>query len=290
MTPRSIYRLDRLSGELAIFNAGTPTFDPACFEVKQVEYPSKDGTLVNMFIVHKRGFVPLGKNPAVLYGYGGFGYSLMPSFNSEILPLLERGGVYAIANIRGGGEGGQYWHKAGSREWKHNSFHDFAAAGRWLIENRYVSPKKLAAHGSSNGGLLVLATMLQHPSLFFAVVAGVPVTDMLRFHLFDGGIYWIREYLDPRRLHERTYLRGYSPYHNVKEGAKYPPVLIMTSEHDDRVSPLHSFKMTARLIEANSSVLLRVEKDAGHGGAASKTAAVQETADMWAFIFDHIGN
>ncbi|MCX6735793.1 MAG: prolyl oligopeptidase family serine peptidase [Candidatus Parcubacteria bacterium] len=289
--PRTIYRLDLVKNNLSIFAQMEAGFDVEMIETKQVWYPSKDGTQIPMFLVYKKGVVLDGNNPTVLYGYGGFNISLTPSFNKGIIPFVLHGGIYAIANIRGGGEFGKEWHEAGMQKNKQNVFDDFAEAAKWLISSKYTRKEKLAIEGGSNGGLLVTAIVIQNPGLVEAGIASVPVTDMLRYHLFFGGVHWIPDYGDPDNEEMRKYLLGYSPYHNVKDGEKYPAMLIVTSDNDDRVHPMHSYKMTARLQEANTSkypILLRVELKAGHGGASAITKYVEEQADVWSFVFDQL--
>lgn len=290
--PDTVYRLDLRTYKQKEISRVPVRFDTDQIETEQVWYLSKDGTRVPMFIVHRRGLKLDGNNPTVLYGYGGFDISLTPGFNKGILPFLSRGGVYVVANLRGGGEFGKAWHEAGTKTNKQNVFDDFAWAAKWLIENRYTRPERLAVMGGSNGGLLTLVTAVQHPQLVKAVISQVPVADMLRFHLFFGGVYWIPDYGDPDDPAMRQYLRGYSPYHNVRDGEKYPAILITTSDGDDRVHPMHSYKMAARLLEANASanpILLRVELKAGHGGAGAISKWTQVAADEWCFIFDQLG-
>lgn len=290
--PTTVYRLDLGTNDLAVFAKAEAGFDTALTVTEQVWYPSKDGTLIPMFLVYQRGLQRDGDRPTVLYGYGGFDISLTPSFMKSIVPLVERGGLYAIANIRGGGEFGQAWHEAGMQKNKQNVFDDFAAAARWLVETGYTRTERLAIEGGSNGGLLTMTTITQNPGLVAAAIASVPVTDMLRYHLFFGGVYWIPDYGDPDDPKMRPYLLGYSPYHNVRDGEKYPATLIVTSDNDDRVHPMHSYKMAARLQEANASadpIYLRVELKAGHGGASAVSKFVEKLADEWSFVFDRLG-
>jgi len=292
VTPPTIYRYSFGSREPTVLKQKAVKFDPGMLAVEQVWYSSKDGTKIPMFLVHKKGLKKNGNNPTVLYGYGGFDVPLMPDFDQSIVPFLEKGGVYAVANLRGGGEFGKAWHEAGMRKNKQNVFDDFESAGKWLIKHRYTKHGRLALMGGSNGGLLVLATMVQHPGLAKAIVSQVPVADMLNFHRFFGGVYWIPDYGDPDDPDMRRYLLGYSPCHNVVDGEKYPAVFIATSDGDDRVHPMHSYKMTARLQEANASgnpILLRVELKAGHGGASSVSKAAEQCADEWGFIFKELG-
>lgn len=289
--PPTIYRLDLRSGNIELFKKMEAGFDTEAIETAQVWYESKDATRIPMFLVHKKGLVRNGGNPTVLYGYGGFDISLTPSFMKGIVPFVMRGGMFAVANLRGGGEFGKEWHEAGMKKLKQNVFDDFIAAAEWLIANAYTDRAHLAIYGGSNGGLLTTAILTQRPDLVRAVVAAVPVTDMLRFHLFFGGRHWIPEYGDPDDPEMLPYLLGYSPYHNVRDGECYPATLIITSDSDDRVHPMHSYKMAARLQEANVSekpILLRVESKAGHAGASAVSKLVAQQADLWSFIFDQL--
>ncbi|MFA6603292.1 MAG: prolyl oligopeptidase family serine peptidase [Patescibacteria group bacterium] len=290
--PPTIYRLDLRTDGLAVFARAEAGFDTSRLVTEQVWYPSGDGTRIPMFLIHEQGLARDGDRPTVLCGYGGFDISLTPSFMKSVVPFLEHGGVYAIANLRGGGEFGAAWHEAGMKKNKQNVFDDFAAAARWLIDSGYTRRERLAIEGGSNGGLLTMATITQHPDLVAAAIAQVPVTDMLRYHLFFGGVYWIPDYGDPDDPDMRQYLLTYSPYHNVRDGEKYPATLISTSDNDDRVHPMHSYKMAARLQEANASegpIYLRVELKAGHGGASAVSKYVEQAADEWSFIFDRLG-
>ncbi|HEX8591336.1 MAG TPA: prolyl oligopeptidase family serine peptidase [Candidatus Paceibacterota bacterium] len=290
--PPTVYRIGVPDGELEIIEQATPPFDPSAITTQQVWYTSKDGTPVPMFLVYKEGLEKNSDNPTMLYGYGGFDVSLRPGFLVHALPFITRGGVFAIANLRGGGEFGRDWHEAGMKKNKQNVFDDFIAAAEFLVRERYTAQDRLAIMGGSNGGLLVAATMAQRPDLVRAVVCRVPVADMLRYHLHLGGRHWIPDYGDPDNPEMFKYLLGYSPYHNLKDGERYPATLVMTSDHDDRVHPLHAYKFAARLIEANASeypTLMRVEMQAGHGGALSVSRAAEQDADMWAFVFDQLG-
>jgi prolyl oligopeptidase len=290
--PPTVYRLDLRTNDLRVFAQADAGFDTSLIVTKQVWYSSKDGTKIPMFLIHRQGLLLDGANPTVLYGYGGFDISLTPSFDKSIVPFVRRGGVYAIANLRGGGEFGQAWHQAGMQKSKQNVFDDFAAAARWLIGSGYTCTERLAIEGGSNGGLLTLATITQNPGLVAAAIADVPVADMLRYHRFFGGVYWIPDYGDPDEPSMREYLLKYSPYHNVVDGTCYPAVLIATADGDDRVHPMHSYKMAARLLEANASnqpILLRVELKAGHGGASAISKHVESAADHWSFLFDQLG-
>lgn len=287
LTPPKIYRYDFTSDKIEIFFESNVDFNTSAYETNQVFYKSKDGTNVSMFITHKKGLVLDGDNPVLLYGYGGFGISLIPSFSPQNLLWLENGGVYSVANLRGGGEYGEEWHKAGQKANKQNVFDDFISAGEWLIENKYTSRAKLAIMGGSNGGLLVGACMVQRPELFGAVICAVGVLDMLRFHKFTLGHYWRGEYGDPTVEEDFKVLYAYSPLHNVKDGTAYPPVLVTTADTDTRVVPAHSKKFTARLQEANSGdnpILLRLEMKAGHGFGKPMSKSIEEYTDIFSFL------
>ncbi|CUS98872.1 prolyl oligopeptidase [Candidatus Kryptobacter tengchongensis] len=292
--PLNVYRYDFTTGKLELFFETRLTgFDPNDYEVKQVFYESKDGVRIPMYIIHKRGLKLDGNNPALLYGYGGFNISIMPSFSAVRLLWLEIGGVYAVANLRGGSEYGEEWHQAGMLDKKQNVFNDFISAGEWLIKNGYTNSKKLVINGRSNGGLLVAACMVQRPDLYGAVVCEVPVIDMLRYHKFTVGRYWVPEYGNAEANPEHfKFLYAYSPLHNVKKGTSYPPILITTADHDDRVVPLHAYKFTATLQSANAGdtpVLLRVETKAGHGAGKPTSKIIEEQTDIYAFLFKVIG-
>ena len=286
-TPATIYRYDMVSGESTIFRQPNVDFNPDEYETKQVFYSSKDGTQVPMFITHKKGLQLDGNNPTYLYGYGGFGASLTPYFSVSRLVWMEMGGVYAIPNLRGGGEYGEEWHQAGTKLNKQNVFDDFIAAAEWLINNQYTQPAKLAIAGGSNGGLLVGACMTQRPELFGAALPAVGVMDMLRFHKFTIGWAWCSDYGSPDNPEEFKALYAYSPLHNLKPGTAYPATMITTADHDDRVVPAHSFKFAAALQEAHASekpVLIRIETKAGHGAGKPTTKIIEELADEWAFL------
>lgn len=286
-TPPSIYRYDLASGESRLLRRAEVGFDPEAYEVKQVFYPSKDGTRVPLFLAHRRGLALDGSNPTLLYGYGGFKISMTPSFSVARLAWMEMGGVLAVANLRGGGEYGEAWHRAGTRLEKQNVFDDFLAAAEWLIENRYTRPERLAIQGGSNGGLLVGAAMTQRPELFGAALPAVGVMDMLRFHRFTAGRFWVDDYGSPDDPEEFRALHGYSPYHNLREGTAYPATLVTTADTDDRVVPGHSFKFAARLQEAHAGpnpVLIRIETRAGHGSGKPTSKVIEEVADEWAFL------
>jgi prolyl oligopeptidase len=291
-TPTTIYRYDIPSGQATVFKRPQVAFAPDAFETEQVFYRSKDGTRVPMFLVHRKGLKKDGKNPTLLYGYGGFNVSQTPGFSLTNLTWLEMGGVYAVANLRGGGEYGEEWHRAGTKLRKQNVFDDFIAAAEWLIDNGYTSPKKLAIAGGSNGGLLVGACMTQRPELFGAALPAVGVMDMLRFNKFTIGWAWEADYGSPQNPDEFKALRAYSPLHNLKRGTKYPATLVTTSDHDDRVVPAHSFKFAAALQEAQGAdrpTLIRIETKAGHGAGKPTAKIIEEIADQHAFLLKALG-
>jgi prolyl oligopeptidase len=286
--PPTIYRYDFQSGQMTVFRKPEIDFDPSPYETQQLFYTSKDGTRIPIFLTYKKGIKQNGDNPTLLYAYGGFGISSKPRFSVPNLVWLEQGGIYAVANIRGGGEYGQVWHRAAMKEKRQTGFNDFIAAAQFLIDSNYTSPKKLAIMGGSNGGLLTAVCMLQRPDLFGAVVSMVPVTDMLRFNKFTVGRYWIPEYGSPDDPEQFKYLLAYSPLHNVKPGTVYPPVLVTTADTDDRVVPMHAKKFVAALqydAIGNNPILLRIETKAGHGAGKPMTKVIEEYADSYAFIF-----
>lgn len=286
-TPAVIYRYDAASGASTVFRRPQVAFDPARYETRQVFYRSKDGTRVPLFISHKKGLRLNGRNPTLLYGYGGFNISLTPGFSVANLVWMEMGGVYAQPNLRGGGEYGEEWHQAGTKLRKQNVFDDFLAAAEWLIAHRYTSRRHLAIAGGSNGGLLVGACMTQRPELFAAALPAVGVLDMLRFHKFTIGWAWTSDYGSPDDPEEFAALHAYSPYHNLKPGVRYPATLITTADHDDRVVPAHSFKFAARLQEYHAGgppVLIRIETKAGHGAGKPTAKLIEEAADRLAFL------
>ncbi len=291
--PPSIYRLDLASGESTLFKQANVDFNPEDYEVRQVFYSSRDGTRIPMFIAHRKGLVLNGQNPTLLYGYGGFNIPLTPGFSVTRLQWMEMGGVFAMPNLRGGGEYGEKWHQAGTRLNKQNVFDDFIAAAEWLIENGYTSSKHLAIQGRSNGGLLVGACMTQRPDLFAACLPGVGVMDMLRFQKFTAGRFWVDDYGSSEASREEfDALRAYSPYHNIRDGVSYPPTMIVTADTDDRVVPGHSFKFAARLQAAHAGsnpVLIRIETGAGHGAGKPTAKIIEEAADEWTFIAEHTG-
>jgi len=290
--PPTIYKYDIATKKSSVFRSPEiANFDPAKYETKQVFYKSKDGTKIPMFLVYRKGIVLNGKNPALLYGYGGFNISTTPGFNPLRLALLEQGFVYASSNMRGGGEYGERWHEAGTKLRKQNVFDDFIAAAEYLIANKYTSPSMLAIQGGSNGGLLVGTVINQRPDLFRVALPAVGVMDMLRFHKFTIGWNWIPDYGSSDNEDEFKALHKYSPLHNIKEGLNYPATLITTADHDDRVVPAHSFKYAATLQEKYSGknpILIRIQTRSGHG-ASSTTKALEETADAYSFVFYNLG-
>jgi prolyl oligopeptidase len=291
-TPNTIYRYNMATGQSEIFRKSNVKFDSEQYETKQVFYKSKDGTQVPMFITHKKGLQLDGNNPTLLYAYGGFNASLTPAFSTSTIVWLEKGGVYVVANLRGGGEYGEEWHKAGMLQNKQNVFDDFIAAAEWLIQNKYTSSPKLAIEGGSNGGLLVGACMIQRPDLFGAALPAVGVMDMLRFHKFTIGWAWMSEYGSPDKLEDFKTLYAYSPLHNLQSGTSYPPTMITTADHDDRVVPAHSFKFAAALQAAHQGinpVLIRIATKAGHGAGKPTAKIIEEAADKWAFLIKVLG-
>jgi prolyl oligopeptidase len=289
--PSTVYRYDLKTGKSTVFRQPKVAFNPDDYETKQVFYNSKDGTRVPMFITHKKGVRLDGNNPTYLYAYGGFNVSMTPSFSVANLVWMEMGGVYAMANLRGGGEYGKEWHEAGMKLKKQNVFDDFIAAAEWLIANKYTSTPKLAIGGGSNGGLLVGAVMTQRPDLFGATLPGVGVMDMLRFHKFTIGWGWVSDYGSSDDAQQFKALYAYSPLHNLKPGVKYPPTLVTTADHDDRVVPAHSFKFAARLQEVQAGdapVLIRIETKAGHGAGKPTSKQIEEVADKWGFLVHNL--
>lgn len=286
--PTTIYKFDIEKNESTVFRAPEIDFDPSAYETKQEFYKSKDGTMIPMFIVHKKGLRMDGTNPTLLYGYGGFNVSLTPGFSPTRLILLEQGGVFAMPNLRGGGEYGKEWHEAGTKERKQNVFDDFIAAAEFLIENNYTSSERIAIQGGSNGGLLVGAVMTQRPDLIKVAFPAVGVLDMLRYHLFTIGWAWATDYGKSDVAEEFEYLIKYSPLHTLKFGACYPATLITTADHDDRVVPAHSFKFAAALQEhqgCNNPTLIRIETKAGHGAGKPTSKIIEEYADIYSFMF-----
>jgi prolyl oligopeptidase len=285
--PPTIYKFDPASGASEVFRTSEVKFDPSAYETKQIFYASKDGTKVPMFIVHKKGLTLNGKNPTLLYAYGGFNISMQPAFSVANIILLENGGVYALANIRGGGEYGETWHKAGMLDKKQNVFDDFIAAAEYLIREKYTSTPRLAVQGGSNGGLLVGAVMAQRPDLFGVAFPAVGVMDMLRFHKFTVGWGWAVEYGSSDKEDQFRFLYAYSPLHNLKPGVCYPATMVTTADHDDRVVPAHSFKFAATLQERQACarpVVIRIETRSGHG-SSNLSKAIEDLTDQWSFMF-----
>lgn len=291
--PGAVYRYDIDSNTYSLLRAPKVDFDADGFVTEQVFYPSKDGTKIPMFLTYKKGLKRDGRNPVLLYGYGGFNISLNPGFSSSRIPFLENGGIYAQANLRGGGEYGEEWHQAGTKMRKQNVFDDFIAAAEWLISNGYTGKDKIAINGGSNGGLLVGACMTQRPDLFRVAVPQVGVMDMLRYHKFTIGWNWASDYGtsdDSKEMFE--YLKGYSPLHNLKKDTRYPATLVTTADHDDRVVPAHSFKFAATLQECNDGTtptLIRIDSKAGHGAGKPMSKVLEEQADIYGFIMYNLG-
>ena len=291
-TPPSTFRFDLLTGESTLLRQAKVKFNPDDYLVEQVFYPSKDGTKVPMFLTRKKTTKLDGTNPTLLYAYGGFAISLTPSFSVSRVAWLEMGGILAIPNLRGGGEYGEEWHKTGTKLKKQNVFDDFIAAAEWLIANKYTSSKKLAIQGGSNGGLLVGACMTQRPDLYAACLPAVGVMDMLRFHKFTAGRFWVDDFGSADNPDEFRALLAYSPYHNLKPNTKYPATLVTTADTDDRVVPGHSFKFAARLQEhhtGDTPTLIRIETRAGHGAGKPTAKLIEEAADLWAFLVKNLG-
>jgi prolyl oligopeptidase len=291
--PPTIFQYDFETGEVTVWGKAGVVFDADAYVTEQVWYPSKDGTQVSMFITHKKGLALTGDHPTILYGYGGFSISLTPGFAPHILNWLEMGGIYAVANLRGGSEYGEAWHQAGMLANKQNVFDDFIAAAEWLIDNQYTKTERLVIMGGSNGGLLVSACMVQRPDLFGAVICQVPVTDMLRYHRFTAGRYWTPEYGNAEEDPEHfNFLIAYSPLHNVQPGATYPPILILTADHDDRVVPMHAEKFAATIQAADSGanpLLLRFDLRSGHGMGKPTSKIIDQWADIQAFLVRNLG-
>ncbi len=291
-TPATIYRYDVATGKSTVFRQPKVKFHPEEYETRQVFYTSKDGTRVPMFITSKKGIKLDGTNPTLLYGYGGFDIPLTPGFSVGALVWMEMGGVYAVANLRGGGEYGEPWHQAGTKLHKQNVFDDFIAAGEWLIANHYTQSSKLAIQGGSNGGLLVGACITQRPELYGAALPAVGVMDMLRFHKFTIGWAWTSDYGSSDNPEEFAAIYKYSPLHNIRPGVKYPATLIMTADHDDRVVPAHSFKFAATLQAAQGGpapVLIRIQTKAGHGAGKPISKTIDEITDAWGFLVKSLG-
>ncbi|HHF3272249.1 TPA: prolyl oligopeptidase family protein [Vibrio alginolyticus] len=293
VTPPTIFSFDVESGESTLFQESKAPFDRNEYESKQVFYTSKDGTQVPMIISYKKGVALDGRSPTMLYGYGGFNISLTPMFSGNVANWLELGGIYAVANMRGGGEYGKAWHNAGTQQQKQNVFDDFIAAAEYLIENDYTSSDRLAIRGGSNGGLLVGACMTQRPELFKVALPAVGVLDMLRYHTFTSGEGWKYDYGTSEQSEAMfQYLLGYSPVHNVKEGVQYPATLVTTADHDDRVVPAHSYKFIAELQDKQQGanpVLIRIDVNAGHGAGMPLSKQIDLTTDMYAFTLHNMG-
>ena len=290
--PPEIFIYDIEKQESKLFKKNNPNFNPENYEIKQVFYSSKDGTKIPMFIFHKKGLKFNGNNPAFLYAYGGFNISEQPGFSASRLILLDNGGIYAIANIRGGGEYGEKWHEAGMLLNKQNVFDDFIAAAEYLIKEKYTSPEKLAISGGSNGGLLIGAVLNQRPDICKVAFPAVGVMDMLRFQKFTAGKFWVSEFGSSEDSVNFQNLFSYSPLHNIKWGLNYPAILVSTADYDDRVVPSHSFKYTATLQEkyiGNNPILIRIEKKSGHGFGLSTAKQIDEITDMWSFMFYNTG-
>ncbi|HEY0896801.1 MAG TPA: prolyl oligopeptidase family serine peptidase [Sphingobacteriaceae bacterium] len=287
--PATIFKYNVTTGRSELYKKSGVQFDPSRYDSRQVFYNSKDGTKIPMIITYKKGVELDGKNPTLLYGYGGFSVSLTPAFSTSTIVLLEQGGIYAVPNLRGGGEYGEKWHLAGTKLQKQNVFDDFIAAAEYLIKNKYTSKDYLAISGGSNGGLLVGAAMTQRPDLFKVALPAVGVLDMLRYNRFTAGAGWAYDYGTAEESPEMfRHLQKYSPYHALKAGTSYPATLVTTADHDDRVVPAHSFKFAARLQEfhkGSAPVLIRIETNAGHGAGKPTSKIIEEQADKWAFMF-----
>ena len=289
--PAQVFRTSVKTGKSELYSQVKVPVDPSRYEVRQVFYPSRDGTPISMFIVARKDVVLNGDNAVLLYGYGGFDVSVRSAFTSFIYPWLEAGGVYAAPNLRGGGEYGKAWHDAGKGANKQNVFDDYHAAAEYLVKEKWTTPKRLGIRGGSNGGLLVGVAMTQRPELFHAVICAVPLLDMQRYHLYGSGKTWIPEYGDPEKPEELKTLSAYSPAAHVKAGAKYPALLMMSADHDDRVDPFHARKFVA-LVQAASpdtTTWLRIEANAGHGGSDQVAKAIESSADQVAFLKDQLG-
>jgi prolyl oligopeptidase len=292
LSPTKVLRHDVGAGKTAVWQELTAPVDTAGFTVEQVRYPSKDGTEIPMFLVHKKDLVRDGTHPTLLYGYGGFNVSLTPGFAAWVGPFIEAGGVYAVANLRGGGEYGEAWHRKGMLAAKQNVFDDFAAAAEYLVHAKVTSRERLAISGRSNGGLLVAAAITQRPELFKAAVCGVPLTDMVRYHLLQIARLWIPEYGSPEKAEDLRWLFAYSPYHHVKDGVPYPATLIFSAESDTRVDPMHARKLAARLQHATAGktpILLRIEGKAGHGAGKPIAKLIAQYTDELSFLFEQLG-
>ena len=292
LNPNEIYHYDFQKGQSELFRAPEIDFDFSNYMTERVFYPSKDGTQVPLFLVHRKDLAMDGTNPTLLYGYGGFNVALNPRFRISVLPWIEQGGVYAVANLRGGSEYGSEWHEGGMLKNKQNVFDDFIAAAEYLIQKGYTNPNKLAVSGASNGGTLVGAVVNQRPELFGAALPDVGVMDMLRFQLFTIGWAWTSDYGSSEDPEMFPVLYSYSPYHNLKPGTEYPAIMVSTADHDDRVVPGHSFKYAAMLQtcqEGDLPVLIRIETKAGHGAGKPTDKIIEEVADTYAFLHETLG-
>jgi prolyl oligopeptidase len=292
ITPRTVYRYDLETGQSRVFRTPKASFDSRAFEERQTFYPGKDGTRIPMMLAYRKGLELNGQNPVLLYGYGGFGIPILPEFSPQIIAWLELGGAYVIANIRGGGEYGEAWHRQAIRSHKQIVFDDFIAAAEWLVSQHYTTTQRLAIQGGSNGGLLIGACVTQRPELFRAAIARVGVMDMLRFDRFGQGAGWIGEYGSPTDQADFPALYAYSPLHHVRAGTRYPATLIVTGDHDTRVMPMHSFKFAAAMQSAQAGpepILLYIEKSSGHHGGPTVSQVIEQTADIYAFLADRLG-
>ncbi len=291
--PSTVYKRDVATGNTEVFTqVEVPGVNPADYDVKQEWFDSFDGTRVPMFVIHKKGLELDGHNPTLLYGYGGFDVNMLPGFSRSAMPFLEDGGVYVVANLRGGGEFGSAWHEGGMLDDKQNVFDDFITAGQTLIERGYTCPEKLACSGGSNGGLLVGAAVTQRPEMFKAAICAVPLLDMLRYDQFGIAKIWIPEYGSAQNPHQFDYIKNYSPYQNVKEGVSYPAMMFMSGAEDSRTDPLHARKMVAELQKCTSSdepILLRVEEKAGHGAGKPLAKIIESETEKWSFLYDRLG-
>ncbi len=291
-SPATIYRYDIATGVSTLYKAPDVAFDPSLFVTEQVFYPSKDGTMVPMFITRRKDMKFDGQNPCYLYAYGGFQINLTPGFNPAAIMFVEQGGIYCVANLRGGSEYGEAWHRGGMLENKQNVFDDFIAAAEWLVYNKYTSSEKLAIAGGSNGGLLVGACEVQRPDLYAVCLPAVGVMDMLRYHKFTIGWGWAVEYGTSDVAEQFAYIYPYSPLHNIREGVAYPATLVTTADHDDRVVPAHSFKFAATLQHCqggDAPILIRIDSKAGHGAGKPTSKRIDEAADCFAFLFQNVG-
>ena len=292
IAPATIYKYDIAGGASTLYKAPAVNFDPSLFTTEQVFYTSKDGTKVPMFITRRKDMKLDGGNPCYLYAYGGFQINQTPAFRPSAMMFVEQGGIYCVANLRGGSEYGEAWHKAGMLENKQNVFDDFIAAAEYLIAEKYTSSDKLAIAGGSNGGLLVGACEVQRPDLYAVCLPAVGVMDMLRYHKFTIGWGWAVEYGSSENEEQFDYIYKYSPLHNIREGVKYPATLVTTADHDDRVVPAHSFKFAAQMQHCQAGdapVLIRIESNAGHGAGKPTSKRIAEEADTYSFLFQNIG-